>query len=201
MPTSTWSRITIGLAAVVSAGIIWVTGGELDSGLIRPVVTGASIVTVGLLGFDQWFWRWPGFQLLHRVPVLHGTWKAELTTTFEDRASSPIECYLVVDQTFSKIQVRMLFDRSQSKSVSGDLVDEGGACMLYYLFRSEKHATEPDTNPMSRGAASMTVGRRPSIHLEGDYWMDVGTKGRVETVGYSKHLFDTFRGARSGAYS
>lgn len=200
MPTSAWTRITIGLAAAISAGIIWITGGDLDSELIRPVVTAASVVTILLLVFDQWLWRWPVIRSLHKRPVLHGTWKAELKTTFEERAGSPIECYLVINQTYSKICVRMLFDRSQSKSMSGDLVNEGGACMLYYVFRSEKHATEPTTNPPSRGAAVMTVGRKPALHLEGDYWMDVATKGRVETVGRSKHLFDTYKGARASSY-
>lgn len=43
--------------------------------------------------------------------------------------------------------------------------------VLYYVFRSDKHALEPDTNPPARGAADLTVATKPSPHLEGDYWM------------------------------
>jgi hypothetical protein len=95
----------------------------------------------------------------------------------------------------------MLFDRSQSVSVTGDLVRENSRCVLYYLFRSEKHALEPASNPPARGAAHLTVATQPSTHMEGDYWMDVGTKGRVVTSGHSSTAYDTFAGARQGDYT
>ena len=111
-----------------------------------------------------------------------------------------IECYLVIDQTYSRICARMLFDRSRSRSMSGDLVRENGRCVLYYVFRSDKHALEPATNPPNRGAADLTVAMKPSPHLEGDYWMEVGTKGRVRTTGYTRTIYDTFDGAQEGDY-
>lgn len=201
MPTGTWTKIVIGLAAAVSAGIVWVTGGEVDSSFLKPVVTASSVVILLLLAFDLWIWRWPWVAALHRRSVLHGTWKTELYTSYPARSGPPIECYMVVNQTYSRICVRMLFDRSKSKSMSGDLVREDGGCSLYYVFRSDKFGTEPDTNPHSRGAAVVTVGRKPTLHMEGDYWMDVATKGRLETAGHSKVLYETFKGAQSGAYT
>jgi hypothetical protein len=119
----------------------------------------------------------------------------------EERRDEAIECYLVIDQTFSRICARMLFDRSRSSSMSGDLVRENGRCVLYYVFRSDKYALEPATNPPSRGAADLTVSMQPSPHLEGDYWMEVGTKGRVKTTGYSRATYDTFDSARRGEYT
>jgi hypothetical protein len=78
---------------------------------------------------------------------------------------------------------------------------ENGRCVLYYVFRSEKHALEPDTNPPARGAADLRVGRKPVTHLEGNYWMERGTNGRLVTAGHSKTLYDTYGAARSGEYS
>jgi SMODS-associating 2TM, beta-strand rich effector domain len=132
--------------------------------------------------------------------VIHGTWKTELTTSYEDRKDEVIECYLVIDQTYSRICARMVFDRSRSSSMSGDLVRENGRCVLYYVFHSEKHALEPATNPPNRGAADLTVAARPHLHLEGDYWMMVGTKGRLRTVGHSSTTHDTFDGAKQAEY-
>lgn len=200
MPTSTWTRIVIALAAGVSAAIVWLNGGEVDSDLAKAVVTASSVVILLLLAWDRWLWRWPGIRSLHARPVLHGTWMTELRTTYAARAGSPIECFLVIEQTYSRICVRMLFDRSSSQSMSGNLVLEAGACRLYYVFRSDKHATQPAGNPPSRGAALLTIGRKPHLHLEGDYWMDVGTKGRVETTGCAREIFDTFSGAKSADY-
>lgn len=200
MPSARWSRITIALAALVSAAIVLATGGTIDVNLAKAVATASTVVILLLLAFDKWLWRWPGIRGLHGRPILHGTWKTELRTSYSDRQDEVIECYLVIDQTYSRICARMLFDRSRSMSMSGDLVRENGRCVLYYIFRSDKHALEPDTNPPARGAADLTIATKPSPHLEGDYWMERGTKGRVRTTGYTQTVYDTFAGAQQGEY-
>jgi hypothetical protein len=81
-----------------------------------------------------------------------------------------------------------------------DIVRENGRCILYYVFRSDKHALEPATNPPNRGAADLTIAMKLSPHLEGDYWMEVGTRGRVRTTGHSRTTYDTFEGARLSRY-
>ncbi len=200
MPSPNWTRVTIALATLVSAVIVLATGGAIDINVAKAVASASTIVILFLLVFDKWLWRWPGIRRLHGRPVIHGTWKTELTTSYEDRKDEIIECYLVIDQTYSRICARMVFDRSRSSSMSGDLVRENGRCVLYYLFHSEKHALEPATNPPNRGAADLTVVTRPHLHLEGDYWMMVGTKGRLTTVGHSSTTYDTFDGAKQAEY-
>lgn len=200
MPTPNWTRITIAVAALVSGVIVLATEGSVDINLAKAVASASSVVILGLLAFDRWLWRWPGIRRLHGRPVIHGTWKTELKTSYADRKEELIRCYLVIDQTYSRICARMLFDRSRSISMSGDIVRENGRCVLYYVFRSDKHALEPATNPPNRGAADLTVATKPSLHLEGDYWMEVGTKGRVNTTGYSSTIYDTFAGAQRGEY-
>jgi hypothetical protein len=200
MPSPNWARITIALAALVSTGIILSTGGSVNINTAKAVASASSVVILILLAFDKLLWRLPGIRRLHRRPVLHGTWKAELRTSYEERKDEQIECYLVVDQTYSRICVRMLFDRSRSASMSGELVRENGRCVLYYLFRSDKRALEPATNPPTRGAADLTVAMQPTPHLEGDYWMEGGTRGQLQTTGRSKKVYDTFGGATQGEY-
>jgi hypothetical protein len=62
------------------------------------------------------------------------------------------------------------------------------------------YALEPDTNPHARGAADLTVGMKPTSHLDGDYWMELGRKGRISTSGHTRAIFDTFEGAQQGRY-
>jgi hypothetical protein len=53
-----------------------------------------------------------------------------------------------------------------------------------------------DSNPPSRGASVSQVSRQPRVHLQGDYWMERGTKGSVESVGYRRKLYGTFVSAQ-----
>jgi hypothetical protein len=200
VPSPNWARITIAVAALVSAGIILSTGGTVNISTAKALASASSVVILILLAFDRWLWRLPGIRRLHGRPILHGTWKAELRTSYEERLDEQLECYLVVDQTYSRICARMLFDRSRSASMSGELVRENGRCVFYYLFRSEKNTLEPATNPPSRGGADLTVGMQPALHLEGDYWMEVGTRGQLRTLGHTTKIYDTFSGARQGLY-
>jgi hypothetical protein len=200
MPTTNWTRVIIALAALVSASIVLATGGRVDLNLARAVVTASTVVVLFLLAFDRWLWRWPGIRRLARRPVLHGTWKTELKTSYATRKDEVIEAYLVIRQTYSKICVDMLFDRSRSTSMSGDLVRENGRCVLYYVFRSDKQTLERDENPPARGAAQLTVAAKPSVHLAGDYWMEHGTHGHVATIGRSPLTYDTYSAAQRGGY-
>jgi len=200
MPTSSWTRIVIGLAALIALGIVWATSGKLDFAYAKWFVSASSVVILFLLVFDNWLWRYRPFRWFISRPVLHGTWKTELGTTFEGRADEIIEAYLVVRQTYSRICVDMLFDRSGSRSMSGDLVNESGRCTLYYIFHSHAHTRHRDGNPPSRGGAALVVAREPQTHIEGDYWMERGTRGDLRTVGHSPKTFDTFTAAQAATY-
>jgi hypothetical protein len=200
MLSANWIRTVVYASAAIAVVIVWVSGGGVDIPYIKALVSASSVVTILALVFDSWAWRWPGIRRLSGRPIVHGTWKAELETSFGDRRDEAIECYLVVRQTYSRITVGMLFDRSSSRSMSGNLVFEDGACTLYYLFRTEAHALHQDGNPPRRGAAVLTVAREPRTHLEGDYWTERDTRGRIRTLGRSRVLFDTFSAAHAGTY-
>lgn len=201
MPTPGWTRVVIALAAAAWAAIILIGGGDLEAEWMRPLGLASSIVVFLILVFDRWGWRWPVVRRLVRRPVLRGTWKTELRSSYGGRADEVIEAYLVVRQTLSTITARMLFDRSQSTSMSAELVCEDDRWTLYYLFRSEKHALEPTDNSPARGAAHLTIGRSPRLHLEGDYWMEHGTRGRIRTMGHAATLYDTFSGAQQRVFA
>jgi len=200
MPTSTWTRIVTGLAALIALVIVWATSGNLDFTYAKWVVSASSAVILFLLVFDRWLWRYAPFRWIISRPVLHGTWKSELKTTYKARADEVIEAYLVIRQTYSRICVDMLFDRSRSRSMSGDLVNDGGRCTLYYVFHSHAHTRDRADNPPSRGAAALTIGRQPHTHIEGDYWMERETGGDLKTVGYSPKTYDTFSAAQAADY-
>jgi hypothetical protein len=200
MPSPNWTRAIIIIAAGSWAAIALLSGETLKWSWVRWLGIASAALVLAVLAFDRWAWRWPGVRRLTRRPVLHGTWRAELRTSYEGRKDETIESYLVIRQTYSTVCIDMLFDRSQSTSVSGDLVAEDGRCLLYYVFRSDKQTLERDDNPPARGAAQLTVSRKPLVRLEGDYWMEHGTHGRVTTTGHTPALYDSYRDAQSGTY-
>jgi hypothetical protein len=200
MPTSNWAKIVIAAAAGVGLLIVWATTGALDFVFAKAIVTASSGVILGLLAFDRWLWRIRPFRWLHSRPVLHGTWKVELHTSHEPRAAETIEAYLIVRQTYSGISVDGIFDRSHSRCLSANLATVDGRCTLNYLFRTEAETLHREGNPPARGAASLRVAREPRLHLEGDYWMERLTRGKVVSVGWSPKFYDTFLGARGGEY-
>lgn len=201
MPSPNWTRAIIFSAAAVWALIALASGETLEWSWARWLGIASSALVLAVLAFDRWAWRWPGIRKLTGRPVLHGTWKTELRTSYEGRKDETIESYLVIRQTYSTICIDMLFDRSQSTSMNGDLVTENGRCVLYYVFRSDKQTLERDENPPARGAAQLTVARRPAVRLEGDYWMEHGTRGRIATLGRSRVHYDSFKDAQGGTYS
>ncbi|TAJ20334.1 MAG: hypothetical protein EPO65_04065 [Dehalococcoidia bacterium] len=200
MPNATWIRITLATAAIAVLVSTWWKTGETDIDAARQVLSVSGVVILLILAFDSFAWRWPLIRLLSRVPVLHGTWKAALRTSYPGRADELIECYLVVRQTYSTIRVDLLTDRARSRFVSGALVREPGAIVLNYIFRYEADALNTEGNPPSKGAADLTVGQRPALHMSGDYWMERGTKGTIQTVGHAHALYDTYDSAQTGEY-
>jgi hypothetical protein len=182
MPTSNWTRLVIALATAIALGIVWVTSGNLDLTYAKAVVTATSAVTLLLLAFDSWLWRYAPLRWTVRRPVLHGTWKMTQRTTYEPRADETIESYLVIHQTYSTIRVNGLYAISDSQSLSADLTVEKSRCMLSYVFRTDAHTMHRAGNPPSRGAATLKVGRKPHLHLEGDYWMERGTEESSRVV-------------------
>jgi len=200
MPTSNWTRLVIGLAAAITLGIVWATSGQLDTAYAKATVTAASVVTLFLLSFDRWRWRYAPFRWVVRRPVLHGTWKLTQRTTYKPRAHETMESYLVIHQTYSTIRVNGLYAISDSQSLSADLAIEKSRCVLSYIFRTDAHTMHRTGNPPSRGAATLKVGRQPRLHLEGDYWMERGTRGSVQSVARSSKTYDTYEAARQATY-
>ena len=71
-------------------------------GQLRLIGAATSAVTLVLLVYERWAWRWP---LLRRVaestgtPVVHGTWRGTVQSREQDGSlAEPLDCYLVVRQ-------------------------------------------------------------------------------------------------------
>jgi len=206
MPTPGWTRVVIGLAAAIWLVVAIVLKVPVDQRWLRALGAVISVVVLLLVAFDRWMWRWPGVKRLVKRPVLLGTWKATLSSNWPGpdtgQAVLPMDTYLVIRQTYSRVSVRALFQGSNSEHIVGDIVaSTAGPPVLWFMFRSEAHALKRDGNPPRRGAAALVVSSVPKLQMRGDYWTEGGTRGEVVTHGHSSHLYDDFGQAAEGRYA
>jgi hypothetical protein len=199
MPTPFWTRFVIGVAAVLWFGIAYLLDAPVDEEWLKPAGYVMSAVVLLLLAFDTLLWRWLPLAVTKR-PNVRGTWKAKLH--YEWPPVTPTqskECYLLVRQTFSTVSVQMFFDISSSVSRSADIQTADGSYQLWWSYLSMANQFDRE-NPPHRGAAELTIATVPKIRLDGQYWTERKTVGRITTSARSKKLYDSWEAAQAGKY-
>jgi hypothetical protein len=200
MPTPFWTRAVVFLAAGFWLLLAFVLNVPVDKTWLKWLGGIASAVVLALLAFDYILWRWLPCALTRR-PVLRGTWKATLEYHWpEDQPSKTKDAYIVIRQTYSTISVGMLFDISESHSTSAAIVERNGRRFLSFSYWSAASTTEREGNPPHRGAAELGISMKPRMLLEGDYWTERKTIGRIRSAGRSRHIFDDFESAKAAEY-
>lgn len=200
MPTPFWTRLVIALAAVLWFGIAYLLEAPVDDAWLKPAGYVVAAVVLLLLAFDTVLWRWLPLALTKR-PNLRGTWRADLR--YEWPPGSPAQskdCYLLIRQTFSTVSIQMLFDISSSKSRSADIKNTDGHFELWWSYLSMAYQFDPD-NPPHRGAAEVAISVSGETSLEGEYWTERKTVGRITTSGRSKKLYDSYAKAQRATFT
>jgi hypothetical protein len=201
MPTPFWTRAIVLLAAGFWLLLAFVLHVPVDKTWLKALGGIASAVVLVLLAFDYLLWRWLPATITRR-PVLHGTWKATLEYRWpESEPPKTKDAYVVIRQTYSTVSVEMLFDISDSHSTSAAIVERNGRRFLSFSYWSASRTTEREANPPHRGGAELGISLKPCRRLDGDYWTERKTVGRITTAGWSRHLFDDFESAHGASYT
>lgn len=196
MPSATWSKIVIFLAAAVWVAVALAMGLDVDQTWVKPLGIVTAVVTVALLAFDTFAWRWFPLRLT-KVPNLNGTWHARLTSSHpaQDGGPTVLVCFLVIRQTYSKVHIEMLFPKSESTSTSASLVQTDGATELWYSYRSEAHALDRDDNPPHKGGVQLRIATNGTVTMAGSYWTDRKSFGRIETLAHRGDIINDYERA------
>lgn len=201
MPTATWARIVIFLAAALWLLVSILMGVPVQREWFRPLGAAASLAVLALLAFDVFLWRLLPTWLV-KVPNIRGTWHARLTSSFAGATGEPVElsCFLVIRQSYSRIHIEMLFPKSESVSTSAQILTSDGTAELWYSYRSEAHSLDRTNNPPHKGAVQLRISRNGKSTLAGSYWTDRETHGRIETVAHHKKVISDY-GSAAGAFT
>ena len=151
MPAPSWIPIIVGLAVAAMIGIALVAslvrGQPIDVSTLALIAAGwgggVSITAFVLRIVDRRLWRSVLFRRLplpNAPPVLHGTWTIKITTfradgsTASARAPTRPYAYLVVEQKFSSISVRALFDMGYTQATQAILTKRDGYWELLFFY-------------------------------------------------------------------
>lgn len=197
-------RAVIFVAAGIWAAMLLLQGVDVGTALFKPLssVIGITILVLGF--YDRRLWRWRWLRRLQKQPILHGTWKGTLQTTWSDpdteETPGPIDVYMVVRQTASTVAFDMHTAESSSSTTAGSLdAAESGAWVLSGSYLNRPQVLIQHRSRVHRGSAVLEVHVGPSTLIEGVYWTDRDTKGSLRftqhadaTVTHTEHAAALF---------
>lgn len=204
--TSTQIKVLIGLVVVIWAVVLLAQGHPVPLDYLKAfsyVITGVSFA---LLLWERWLWSWKVFRpWLTTRPDLRGTWKGHLVSSWVDpntqQGRGEIESYLVVRQTYSTIDVRLLTSESGSVSLSANIVVDGeGIHTVAVVYRNTPRALLRERSPIGHGGMLLYVRGAPIHRLDGEYWTDRKTKGELTLRLRSSELCHDFDQAQKADY-
>ena len=166
----------------------------------------ADVIPALLIGatvFERWAWRW---SRLHPhvvgTPVVRGTWKGELDSMWIDPKTGKqwpkTVAYLVVEQTLTTAFVRLLTESSSSDSIVATIRRKpSGQHALYAVYLNTPRIGHRDGSPIHHGAVSLEVTGSPPARLEGEYWTDRQSRGRLTFAVMCRERADDFGAAEA----
>jgi hypothetical protein len=188
------------LAAVIWAASLWLLKLPFNWDYTKPFATTVSVLSIVLLIFDKWAWKWPVLKgWLVDQPNLHGTWKAVLKSDWVDPATgrqiAPIECVMAIRQTYSRFSAR-LFTRESSSYLVAHKIEKhnDGVFQLFGTYQNTPDITlRGQRSEIHYGALVLELRGDPPKSLVGHYWTDRGTKGSLELSDRMAKILDGYQ--------
>jgi hypothetical protein len=193
-------------AAVIWGGLLILDGVSVSVSWFKPFSTVTGLIVLLLTVFDRWAWR---SSFLHpwfvSTPNIQGTWKGYITSSWKDPNTreriQPIEAYLVILQTLSSIQIRLITRESCSDLIVGNIFQEiSGIYSVAGIYRNIPNILNRNINPIHQGSILLHVQSDDHIILDGEYWTDRSTKGVLRFVDRSEKIVNDFSQASSVSF-
>jgi len=199
-----WSLVFI-------TGVIWLTlvaasvvSGNTDA--FSVIVDLLPLILLGAYAFERRGWRAQG---LHprwvETPVVIGTWRGTLTSYWEDAAGqspAPKTVYLTIRQTLTSISVRLLSDEATSEQVAGGVIRaESGYPAIAYNYRNKPGiGLRQATSNIHYGGALIEIVGDPATGLDGEYWTERRSKGKLTFREHAPRIAQTHEEAAKLSY-
>jgi hypothetical protein len=206
LPTRIQVYATLTIAAIVWTAWFSIQGTPLHLSDLKPFSVTAAVIVAVFEAFDRWAWRLGPLPRLIGIPDLRGTWTGQLRSTFVDKETGksiePIEVYLVVRQTYSRIRTALLTKESKSTSLVSSLdCQRDTTPTIQWTYRNIPALLLQSRSRIHHGAVMMDIHGSPARRLTGFYWTDRDTKGELTFEGRTKSIHSDFDAAHADTYS
>lgn len=187
MPSRIQVYAILVVAAAAWAGPLWFAGVPITMQHAAPFGFTAGALIAVLRLFDKFLWRLPGInQYLAKRPILHGTWKANLVSTWKDpktgKQAAPFDGYMVFTQTYSALSVRLFTRSARSHSmVAGFYEKSAGTLELATAYQNNPSIDlRQEKSAIHFGSLLAELSGNPCIGMTGEYWTSRNTSGKIE---------------------
>jgi hypothetical protein len=198
----TWTIIGFTAAVWLVLSYAGVVRGQ--PGAIVDVSKVMPAVLVGIALYERWGWRLP-FLHPHVVgqPIILGTWRGDLESLWPDPARGgqhpPIKtAYLTIRQTLTTVEVRLLSDESASDQMAGAVKRlPNRIWVVSYTYANTPDIDRRKGSPPHLGGALLKIFGDPADRLEGEYWTDRDSKGKLTMTAHVSSIAQSYREAEA----
>lgn len=200
VPGRSQIHVVIGIAVIVWSALLLAQGVALKFDYLRPYSVAVSAAVLALLIFDRWLWRFGPISRLLKRPMLHGTWRGQLMSSWVDpktgKQIDPIEAYVAFKQTYSGVSMRLMTKESNSRSLVAALENsDDHVPVLASTYINIPQLLIQGRSRIHHGALLLEVHGNPTERLIGTYWTDRDTKGQLNLDTRLPALYSSFEEA------
>jgi hypothetical protein len=148
-----------------------------------------SVTAVALLflAHDRWLWRLR--MLRFGRPLLAGTWRGKLTSTFVGTDGEEFKD-LPVHLLVRSISATLMADRSESESTTTSLrCAPDGRWHLAWTYSNIPRPAQRQTSAPHRGTCDLVIGGAHGERLQGEYYTDRQSQGELTFDQWSKNFY------------
>lgn len=195
--------VTISIALSAILGVIYIIFFKKEFDFkngFRAVSFGITTTTLFWAFHFSYGWKIWGLKKIFYRPNLNGTWSGILRSDWKDKygkSIDDIEFHIVIRQSFLRIHfttfTNSFIGTSYSETIS--LKKETGLKNVAYLYRKE--TSQDHCEFLQEGAAELRLVDSEIRKLEGKYWSNQKTNGKIEVSFVSEKIVDSFNDAKS----
>ncbi|WP_339880794.1 hypothetical protein [uncultured Algoriphagus sp.] len=190
--------VTISIALAVFIGVVQIVLLEKEFILsegVRAISFGLTITTFFWTFYFAFGWRLWGLDKIFYRPNLNGTWSGILKSDWRNEHGEKvgdIEFYIVIRQSFLRIHFTTFTDSfiGTSYSETFTLKKETGLKNVAYLYRKE--TSQDDDKVLQEGATELRLIESKPRRLEGKYWSNHKTNGKIEVSFLCNDIVDSY---------
>ncbi|MGH7930739.1 MAG: hypothetical protein ACREQV_23455, partial [Candidatus Binatia bacterium] len=186
-------QIIVGIVAGVWLVLALLAGQALSPLPLKLYSVSVTAVTLVFLTYDQYLWRWKYVRYFTSLPLLEGTWRGTLFSSFvrDGQQIPPIPMAIRIKQSAFTISITLFTIESSSISEQAQLTKESdGRWRLSWLYANTPRPSVRHRSDRHHGACYLYIGATSQDGLRGEYFTDRLTRGELQLTEWSKHKYD-----------